>query len=1001
MEFDIKDKIEVLGKLLKSKDLDLDKINENNVKISDIKFTKNVKEISKQVFNGSFKVASFMPNQFLLKRQDLPLMIMVDSNTDISANNLVSPLNFDNYLSYLFSPLVLNGNLRNILLPISNFDIQGRLIYDLMTKINYNGNINIDKNKYYSVRVRESFDKSRTLKQYVDQHEQKGGNKLNLKPILFQIVDTINTIKSYYPEFKHGNINENNIHLFKSNKVEEKDGFKIKYHNNFVKLSNFENAKLTDKIKSESFKNIKEYHYLAKYLLEQNIDDETKEFLNKMKKYKVSINDNYFKSLILQSKSQSDISKSDISKSDIDIKMEKEEDFLGLQDTENLNEMIGGFNEPTGKTIPNDPSITNDKRNVFMRKKEEERPPREPKVLAEQKIYDFKPEREKPVYHQPFIPIGQSITNPLQSGMILPYSSVLNKVPIQKIYNISIGDPSVDTNILHTVYEDMLPGDKYPLNNLTLENRKQIRNFIRSLIIKERDGEIMNIAAGAGSDSFRSYFRIGKFNPYSISQNPYDDLAKGFTLYSSAYPLRLDDKSFRFSIGKGGLNFNVRTYGLTYLDFNFDRISPEINENDLNLIRELKYYKLVNKIIQDKESPNFANMILYKTDVKTRIKYDKLMELKSKKIPQGMLKAMFSTTRNIKNLTEKIKRTEEILTLYGLRKEDINLEKETDKSLIILTEGPHQNIIKWASPIYNQNGAKKIMAATGHHSKEVWFNVIFQILYAYMVMDKYNVYFKEMSLERSIFICDIYYEVSNTGYWKYIVDNIEYYIPNKGFIVMLDSYYSDLFDVYSLKGILDHEFDKEINNEYFKIFSNNLFENNNEGRSENDIKQNIKDGLISMLDPMNLKRIVTHLRIIKPEDEVFDLLEKIVNTLQDNTKSIKDAIIENMGMFLHNRVGSQLTITERQNLSIIPNRNFKQGTLIVYEERFDEFRWAIYYKPDTTINRHFIIIKVNDNYEKRSVFLASIRTYSVNLRIQDSGEFDSSYENLLEIYQLK
>ena len=988
MEFDIKDKIEVLSKLLKSRNLDLDKINENSVKISDIKFTKNLKEISKQVFNGNFKVyPNILPNQYLLKRQDLPLMVILNNTSDVSSNTLQSPLNFDNYLSYLFSPLVLNGNLKHVLLPISNFDIQGRLIYDLMTKINYNSQIKIDKNKYYSVRVRESFDKSRTLKQYV---EQKGGKKLYLKPILFQIVETINTIKDYYPEFKHGNINENNVYLFKSDKSDKSD--KIKYHNNFVKLSNFENARLTNKIKSDSFKNIKEYYYLSKYLLEQNIDNETKEFLNKMKKYKVTINDSYFKSLDIDKES---------TKTDNNIKMEKEADYLGLQDTENLNEMIGGFDETKGKSIPNDPSITNDKRNVFMRKKEEERPPREQKVLAEQKIYDLKPEREKPVYHQPFVPIGQSITHPIQSGMILPYSSTLNKIPVQKIYNISIGDPGVDTNILHTVYEDMIPGDKHPLNNLTLENRKQIRNFIRSLIIKERDGEIMNISAGKDGDSFRSYFRIGQFNPYSISQNPYDDLAKGFTLYASAYPLRLDDKTFRFSIGKGGLNFNVRTYSLNYLDFNFDRISPDIDENDLNLIRELKYYKLVNKIIQDKESPNFANMILYKTDVKTKIKYDKLMELKSKKIPHGMLKALLNTTKNIKNLTEKIKRTEEILTLYGLRKEDINLEKQTDKSLIILTEGPHQNIIKWASPIYNQNGAKKMMMATGHHSKEVWFNVIFQILYAYMVMDKYNVYFREMSLERSVFICDIYYEVSNTGYWKYIVNDIEYYIPNRGFIVMLDSNYSDLFDVYSMKGLLEGHEEKLENPEYFKILSSQLFGTKNEDKSENDIKRLIKEGLIEMLDPVNLNTIVSSLKIIRPEEEVFELLEKIVNTLKDDSKTINDSIVENMGMFLHNRVGTQITIGERDKLSIVPNRNFKQGTLILYEERFDEYIWAVYYKKSIAINRHLIITKVGDNYEIKEVFLSTIRAYSDNFKIQNTAEFNSSYENLLEIYKLK
>jgi hypothetical protein len=293
------------------------------------------------------------------------------------------------------------------------------------------------------------------------------------------------------------------------------------------------------------------------------------------------------------------------------------------------------------------------------------------------------------------------------------------------------------------------------------------------------------------------------------------------------------------------------------------------------------------------------------------------------------------------------------------------------------------------------------MMATGHHSKEVWFNVIFQILYAYMVMDKYNVYFKEMSLERSVFICDIYYDVGNTGYWKYIVDDIEYYIPNRGFIVMLDSNYSDLFDVYSIKGLLEGHEEKLENPEYFKILSSRLFGNKNENKTENDIKILIKQGLIEMLDPMNLNKIVSSLKIIRPEDEVFELLEKIVNTLKQDNKSIKDVLVENMGIFLHNRVGSLLTIGERDKLNVVPNRNFKQGTLIVYEERFDEYSWAIYYKRSSVVNRHLIITKVGDNYEMKDVFLSTIRTYSENLRIQDSADFNSSYENLLEVYQLK
>jgi hypothetical protein len=152
---------------------------------------------------------------------------------------------------------------------------------------------------------------------------------------------------------------------------------------------------------------------------------------------------------------------------------------------------------------------------------------------------------------------------------------------------------------------------------------------------------------------------------------------------------------------------------------------------------------------------------------------------------------------------------------------------------------------------------------------------------------------------------------------------------------------------------------------------------------------------------MNLNKIVSSLKIIRPEDEVFELLEKIVNTLKQDNKSIKDVLVENMGIFLHNRVGSLLTIGERDKLNVVPNRNFKQGTLIVYEERFDEYSWAIYYKRSSVVNRHLIITKVGDNYEMKDVFLSTIRTYSENLRIQDSADFNSSYENLLEVYQLK
>ena len=46
--------------------------------------------------------------------------------------------------------------------------------------------------------------------------------------------------------------------------------------------------------------------------------------------------------------------------------------------------------------------------------------------------------------------------------------------------------------------------------------------------------------------------------------------------------------------------------------------------------------------------------------------------------------------------------------------------------------------------------------------------------------------------------------------------------------------------------------------------------------------------------------------------------------------------------FLHNRVGTLLTKDEKEVLPQFPDNKFFEGELVVYQERYGEFKWAIF-----------------------------------------------------------
>ena len=1165
-KIDLQEKIDILYNFAyENVEIDLtEKIN-GNINLKDIKFTSKSKFINniKEQSLSNVSFVNFLPfsNTIVLNSKNLPITLFLNpylNKKDPKDNK--NPFNIDSAISYLFSPLVINKIVPNLLLPLINFDINfNKLPSSLLTVPIFTSlKKKISKKKFseiISVRVRENFNKMSSLHTRISNSSSK--NKLDLKPIIFQVIYSLAKIEKEYPGFRHNSLDSYNIFL-NNTVVNTKytyngKNYYLDINENYVKIGNFSNSYIPQMFKSSSVEDKKytymknksfDVHYFLNTLINRDIKlnkikdkdelinfidrilpkklrgtNKNKYYLNsdaKMKSYKEIINDKYFEDYLIKTKQNINvkISKSQQKKLNkiVGLESSASETSQGVRQLKK-KEMTGGYYDKN-RPIKNNPNISNDKRQVFKKRISEQPRPREPALLLEQKVYNpvvTKPPRPQPV--APFIPINQHNGMPLVNYPY-PYSKIHNKVPIQKIYNITIGDPGITGNFIGEFYEDMLPDAPYPLNSLTLKDRIKLRGYVRNLLIEERDGEVMNITGG--EKSFRKYVKWGPFNPYSLKNNPYEDCATRFCIYSAFYPMRYDNEKKVFNIAKDATSFNIRAYDLSIGSLYSDRLSEELKLENFNVFRDLTYYKyILSEIINKKVSPNFVNMILYKTDTATKIKYDKLVEFKLRHLPKALRNFAYKPLNLLANIDEQIenakifiktfeqdylkkiltkhsnkyktvddldatvlneyidkiannpeyeKQKDDLLITAGLTLDDIkintdtasktiqlsryrrkmkelrnmlymfgldkgkslvnslnkdktvqnsfnkNLTNESDKSLIIMTEGPTHNILRWASPVYNKNGAQHIMTATGFHSEEAWMSVYFQIVHIMMVLKNHNIYFRELSLGKNIFIKDVYHDAGNLGYWKYVVNGLDYYVPNHGYIVMFDSSYSDKLDVFNMKNIVsDTEFAKTKGKEEYKILSHTIFPNTNfsamdkEARTDTNVddEEFISTKLETdigkeILNPDHLVERISHMRGICPTENFIKTLRSIHNTYTDK-KDLNDILSTYFATYLHTRIGTLLSTIEINNISLIPVRDLTKGKMVIYQERFGEYKWAMYIRSVNTY-KHKIIVDHKGN--ERIVFLASLRSYPENLTIDQLFKKGHKYmeEDLLDTY---
>jgi hypothetical protein len=627
-------------------------------------------------------------------------------------------------------------------------------------------------------------------------------------------------------------------------------------------------------------------------------------------------------------------------------------------------------------------------------------------VIAEQKVYqqqpmggsnhthpkDFNPAwvdtRNQMMYPQGFIPEIQ-----MYPGLLKP-----NTIPLQKVYNINLGNPLEHDSMLNSIYEDVLPGDPKIYTYKSINTRNQLIKSIRNSILRNIDGEYMSILGGKVSLS--SYIRLLQFNPYNVKGNPYSNLPYNFMLYNAAYPIKYDVDNRKVNIAQDSLGLNVRLYGL-----NLGSLTNKMFGGDYdkyNVWREIKYYNFIkNEILQQKVSPNFISILFYKLDTLTRLDYRKLNEI-IQEHKTNMALIDFNTEQEKLNnqlvdLAKKIQFNNLQLSPEQPPNTLPNLTYPTDVSLIAVTEAPTQNILEWASPIYNKyDGVIKSMVNSGVHQHSTWRSVLFQITHVFYILQQKQIYFEQLSASNNIFIKELFANPKSIGHWQYNVSNVDFYVPNFGYLVMFDSRYVDSYNDtntaindllnnsinYKIKGSM---YGDDINN-----IDSNLFTAFKKMIEEEFLELNHLDSETKQLlqDMINLDNIGFKKPDINIDDIVKDLADNVKQTVIKNfnkkynnyAKCFLKLLIKCFPEYLHSKVGAGVSSTELQYVSKMNPLKLSLGSILSYQYKYGEYMWCMYLSPDTDIKlKHKILIKEGGKYIVKSVFKSSLIATKGNL----------------------
>lgn len=333
---------------------------------------------------------------------------------------------------------------------------------------------------------------------------------------------------------------------------------------------------------------------------------------------------------------------------------------------------------------------------------------------------------------------------------------------------------------------------------------------------------------------------------------------------------------------------------------------------------------------------------------------------------------------------KKVKMMNELRELVSVRKEEL------DKVIsFAVSEAPDYSFDEWTNPqTIRQFGVAK-MIESGWHTDEEKEIFLFELLYAFITILKHKIYIPNFTKD-NIFIKKVLSEFMMNKLFIYSLDGINYYIPNKGFYVMIDERYA------CLKDNINKDKIGKVRMPYTKDKKNNVMYGADD--------ECMKDMITSM------KNIIADLN--KDgwfKDKKFD--DKNFIKYDDDSKEfidrLRDLLIFNFGSYANNRCGTILSAEEHRYLNgaIKQLIDYECGELVL-ESVDNDTRYKIVQivsREDKTSAKVFVqTIGMNKKpviEEKNISDLYAVKNNSMFRQIKD--KYNRVDENFIDTYELK
>lgn len=465
---------------------------------------------------------------------------------------------------------------------------------------------------------------------------------------------------------------------------------------------------------------------------------------------------------------------------------------------------------------------------------------------------------------------------------------------------------------------------------------------------------------------------------YGIVKNIYDKTIN-FEPQKPA-ELKISDSDDKYDIQMKNMTDTAKSA----YDYLYDYIinkHPEVDKSDI----EDKTKKL-KEAIED----NFKN---YQSIYSFSTNKDYISRFKNYKVNQmkAYLNQLFKTF-NFRDFdywrnTKKVPTTDKTISLLDSNNEIVKINKsELDYVITFsLCESPDWSYKEWTNPqTIRQYGVAK-MIESGWHTDEEKEIFTFQLLYALLVMLKHQIFIPNFSID-NIFIKKIITKEMQTKIFVYEIDGIKYYIPNKGFYVMIDQRYATK-DINKDKQYYDGD----------KDYDNNVSVNDADGNYEVNIIPMIQNIFNNILK----NNSIICQNVLKPT--IDDKLD--IDNIDNCINSIRTLIINRFMKYSNNRNGTIISADEFKlvNGNIKPLINYECGELVL-ESVDNNTRYRIAQIVSLPNDSDTVSIQTVDNDNKKVIIekpiieLFSVKNNSFFRQIKD--KYIRSDDNIIETYSI-